>query len=368
MDSPQSFQGVSISEARRCLFRVRRPGKIEAGLGFRPDRFLRFPHVFRRIHLGHRPDLGQGGRELVRLERLAVPAVFPFYEGYALPLDRLGQQDRGLSRLPDLGQAGKQGIDVVPVDDEGVPTERLELSGENARVAPVHGFLGLAETIDVDDGAEVLETEMGAGVGRFPDRSLRALAVPHDDENPPGRFSELHGRGHPHPDRKALSERAGGRLDPFHSGRRMPLENGIDLAQVHELGGSDDPGLGVSRPEDGRGMSLGQDELVVPPVLGIGRIVAHLAEEETGGDLGHGQAGRRMAGPGLGGHLERMDAEPGGDGGEGVATVHGFLFSFDGSPRGGIIIFRFGTPDNKPRAPRGFPAGAGRIKKRNREA
>ena len=56
-------------------------------------------------------------------------------------------------------------------------------------------------------------------------------------------------------------------------------------------------------------MPLREHEAVVLGVLGIFRVVTHLAEEQRRDDLGCRQAGRRVAAPRLAGRADRIDAQ-----------------------------------------------------------
>ena len=154
--------------------------------------------------------------------------------------------------------------------------------------------------IDVDDGAQVPEARIAAALAASQTEPSAHSPSPMRTKVLGRGLHELLGEGHPHPDRQALPQGAGGRLDPVHPGRRMALEGARDLPKGENLGRGDDPGLGVSGPEDGRGVSLGQDELVVGPVPRIRDVDAHLVEEQAGHEVGRGEAGRRVprAGPG----------------------------------------------------------------------
>ena len=87
----------------------------------------------------------------------------------------------------------------------------------------------------------------------------------------------------------------------------------------------DDAGFGVDGPQEGRRVALGQDELVVGGVVRVLGVPAHLAEEEAGGEVGRGEAGRRMTRAGRRGHAQGMDAEPGRDLAEVVDSGHGIV-------------------------------------------
>ncbi len=141
------------------------------------------------------------------------------------------------------------------------------LRARAAEIVLVHGPVRLAEPVDVDDGDEIAELPAGRGGGRFPDLAFGAFAVAHEDEGPGRGLVEPLGQGHSDADRQSLTERARRGLDPRHAGGRVALEVARDLPEVEEALERDDAGLGVDRPEEGRGMALGEDELVAPRIV-----------------------------------------------------------------------------------------------------
>jgi len=58
-----------------------------------------------------------------------------------------------------------------------VPAEGRPAVGDRLRVVAELGGLALAERVDVDDRAEVVEPMVQRGAGRFPDRALGHLPV-----------------------------------------------------------------------------------------------------------------------------------------------------------------------------------------------
>jgi hypothetical protein len=66
----------------------------------------------------------------------------------------------------------------VSVDDDGVPAEGRELAFQGLEVVLVHGRIGLAEPVDVDDRDEIAELPIRRRRRGFPDLALGALTVP----------------------------------------------------------------------------------------------------------------------------------------------------------------------------------------------
>ena len=61
----------------------------------------------------------------------------------------------------------------------------------------------------------------------------------------------------------------------------MTLEVGLELPELHELGGGEEAGLGPSGVEDGRGVTLGEDEAVVRGALRLSHIVPVQEESDV---------------------------------------------------------------------------------------
>jgi hypothetical protein len=74
----------------------------------------------------------------------------------------------------------------------------------------------------------------------------------------------------------------------------VAFEVARDLAERIDIFLRQDPGFGVSGPEDGSRVPLGQDELVVARIAGVPDVVSHLVEEQAGHEFGGGEAGRRV--------------------------------------------------------------------------
>src|SRR5581483_1462999 len=132
-------------------------------------------------------------------------------------------------RVVDLGE-------IVSVDDERFPSERLDARGVRVGVPLELGGAALAEAVHVDDRRDVVQALVAAEVEALPDRSFGALAVAHEGPDVERRVPQtLRGERHADRDRHALSERAGRDVDPWEQRRRMALESRAELAEGHEL-------------------------------------------------------------------------------------------------------------------------------------
>ena len=238
-----------------------------------------------------------------------MPAVLVLQKRHPLALQGSRQDHSRPARFPRPLQGLPDLPDLVPVHLEDIPSESLEFPLIRPEVMAVHGGLRLRQPVDVRHSRQVVQPQVDRRVGRLPDRSLRHLTVPHHHVGPPAGPGQLLGRGHAHAHRQPLSQRTGGSLDPLHPRGGVPFQHTRDLAQVHQAAHRNDPGLGIGRPQNRRSMPLGQDELVVPPVVRVFDVVLHLVKEQAGGDLRHRHTGRGMARSGPAGHLERVDPQ-----------------------------------------------------------
>src|SRR5690606_8384622 len=105
-----------------------------------------------------------------------------------------------------LGQGGVDLCDVVAVDFAGLPAEGGESSGVRVEVPLVAGRAALAETVDVDDGDEPVETFVPGVLDRLPHRPLGHLRVAAQDECAPGDAFHPGGDGEPDSDGQTLAE------------------------------------------------------------------------------------------------------------------------------------------------------------------
>ena len=157
-----------------------------------------------------------GDRRVRVVERLAVEPVLVLDGGDALPLQRPGDHDRRLARRRDRVREGRvDRVEVVPVDLERVPAERLGARDVRVEIPADHRLAALAEAVHVDDRREVVELEVRGVLERLPHRALGHLAVAAEHPHAVRDAVEvLAGERHADADRQALAERAGRDVDP----------------------------------------------------------------------------------------------------------------------------------------------------------
>ncbi len=281
----------------------------ELGLGQRLRRVVVAPRLYGELHVGV-AQLGDRARQLVALlHRLAVPVVLVLEERDAAPLER-PRDDRERLAL-HRARAGKGVADlahVVAVHHRGLPSEGVEPLLVDVDVVLVHRRAALAEAVDVDDRAQVVEPVEGRELRGFPHRALGRLAVAEERVDAARLAVALAGPGHPRCRAQPLAERPRGHAHPGDQRSGMPLERARDLAQGEQVV-VDAARLLERGPQQRRGVALGQDEHVGAAAAGVGGVVAHLVEEEHGDDVRRRHAARGMARPGLRRGLEGMAAQ-----------------------------------------------------------
>ena len=180
------------------------------------------------------------GDRLVRffpfLQRLAMPAVLALDRLDPFALDRAGD-DRGGTAL--RGARGcervEQRLDIVPVDDDRVPAERVPAPLDLRHVVIELCRTALAQTVDVDDGAQVVELVELRDVRRFPHRTFSDLAVAEERIRPvvgldaPRVQRDADGRTHP------LSKGSRGDVHERESWRRMSFQIRVHPAQLRAV-------------------------------------------------------------------------------------------------------------------------------------
>ncbi len=65
----------------------------------------------------------------------------------------------------------------MSVNDDDIPTKSSPPALIGSHVMTILRHLALAETVDVDDGTQIVQTEPGGSLRRFPNRALGRLTV-----------------------------------------------------------------------------------------------------------------------------------------------------------------------------------------------
>jgi hypothetical protein len=154
--------------------------------------------------------------------------------------------------------------DVVAVDLERLPAQRLGAPNEHAGLSLVHRRPALSEPVQVQHGHEAVHLVERGGFHRLPHAALRHLGVAEQHEDASGRTVEAHRERLAEPDGEPLAERPGGHVDPRQLGHRsrMSLHRGAEPAERHQLLFRDRSDRLQRRVEGRRGVALRHDEPV----------------------------------------------------------------------------------------------------------
>ena len=177
--------------------------------------------------------------------------------------------------------------EIMPVDVDREPPERLELRRDRFGVHDLLDRRGLLKVVVVHDQRQVRQLELHRGHRGLPHLTLLDLAVTGHDEDVVVLPIETAGERVPDADRESLAERSRGGLDAgdlSHVG--MTLKWRSEFAEAIQLRHREVAGLGEDRVQQRRGMALGKDEAVtVGPVRLLGVVAQNAAEEERDRDL-----------------------------------------------------------------------------------
>ena len=239
-----------------------------------------------------------------------MPAVLVLDLAESLPLDGARDHDGRLAgRLARLLQGLVDLLHVVAIDDDGAATEGLDPVAIDIGLPFVLGRSPLAEPIDIEDGGEVREPVVAGFVEPFPDRPFRQLAIAGESPDVVGQLVELAaGECDPDRDGQPLAQRPGRHIDPGKNRRRMALEPRSKFPEGQQLIVADHPNRLEDGVEQGRGMALGEDQVVVGGRARIVPVVEEVPGDEDGHQIGGGHRGGGMAGAGGSARSNAVDA------------------------------------------------------------
>lgn len=264
-------------------------------------------------------------------QRLSVPIDQVFDFGKEFTLERFGHDGCGLAfggrrfeeRLAQL-------FDVVAVDDDRVEAEALDAFAIRVHVVLQQSRLRLAQTVDIEDGAQIVQIVVRGEIQRLPDRAFGALAVADDAVGSVRGFVVVlaHVR-HAAGDGQPLAQGTGGHVHEIQSGRRVALQIAVHFTQLEQVAGREETGLGPRRVQYRSGVSFRQNQPVVRRISRIFQVVTHDVKKEHGHNLGDGRACCRVAGIRSVRRVNRVDPQL-------VSEIFQFLNDF----RFGFVIFR----------------------------
>ena len=203
---------------------------------------------------------------------------------------------RHACRLESLGVRGVDRLHVVTVDLDRLPAESLGSLRVRVEIPAVHRLAALAEPVHVDDRDQVVELLVPGVLERLPHRALGHLAVAAEHPDPVREPVEPLARERDADAvRQPLAQRAGRHVHPRQDRSRVPLEPASELAEREQLLVRDRARGLVHRVQERRRVPLGEDEMVVPRVVGFIEVVPEVLRQQDGHEVGRGHRRGRMA-------------------------------------------------------------------------
>ena len=115
----------------------------------------------------------------------------PANKADAVPLIGAGDNREGAAaRGASVIERAHYRRQIVAIDDLGGPALGLEFATVNFHIVLVHGWLALAESIDIGEHNEIVQAVMSCEFRRFPDVSFGQFSVARQHVNPGGGFSD----------------------------------------------------------------------------------------------------------------------------------------------------------------------------------
>ena len=217
--------------------------------------------------------------------------VFALHEGYALPLDGVGDDHAGRTPMRlRIAHGVIEGAHVMTVAALRIPAEALPFF---LKISQGHHLVaGAVElyAVAVHDGNQVVCAEFGGGHGRFPHGALIELAIAGDGiyartaaaDTKRQRHAQRRGKTHP--------QRPGGQLNARQlAGARMPLQPGAELTQRIHFSQGKEAFFRQNAVQHRGGVALGEHHAVAVGVLPVvGRDIGAL-KIQHGQDFAYGQ-------------------------------------------------------------------------------
>ena len=241
---------------------------------------------------------GFGGFLLV--QRPAVPAVLVLQKGNARAFVGFGDDAERLIVQADAAEHFQNFLDVVTVNVFDPPAKRFKTFAINADVVAERRRLALAEAVGIHQGDQIVEFVNARQRCRFPDRALGDFAVAHQDVGVVIEIVQAGGQRHADADAQALAQRAGRHVHERQARRRMTFEVAAELAEFQQFTGGEQAGFRPRGIKQRRGVALGKNKTIVVVVVGILRVVTHVAEKQRGHHVRRRAARSRVSAAGRG--------------------------------------------------------------------
>ena len=217
-----------------------------------------------------------------------MPAILVLDLAEAFALDGPGDHDGRLAGgLAGLAQRLVDLLHVVAVDDDGSAAKGLDPITVDIGFPFVFGWAALAKPVDVEDGGEIRELVIARLVEALPDRPFSQLAIAGQRPDVIRQLIELAtGERHADPDRQPLAERPGRHVNPGQHRCGVTLKPRTEFAEGEQLVITDNANRLEDSVEQGRGMALGKDQMVIRRCLGVVPVVAEIPGDQNRHQVG----------------------------------------------------------------------------------
>ena len=233
-----------------------------------------------------------------------MPVLPVLHFGGAAALEGAGQDDGRpfAAEVARLGHGLVDRRDVVAVDLEHPGAERLGPAAVGLQVPAEVGGPALAEPVDIDEGDQVGQLVVRGLVEGLPHRPLGHLAVTAQHPDPVRQLVQvLAGQRDADAVGQALPEGSGRHVHPGQDRGGVTFQPRSEAAVAgHQLLVGDHADRLVDRVEQGRRMSLGEDEVIVTRVIRVVPVITEVPAHQHGHQVGGGHARGRVPGPGRG--------------------------------------------------------------------
>ena len=247
-------------------------------------------------------ELGEGAVGHLVGERLAVVVVVVLDEGDALAHDCLQQEQGGGVGVRGLvadggAEGGVERSVVVAIDIEDVPAVG-DPRGTDVLRHDIGDFAADLESVEVDEGDEVVELVLGGKAAGLADLALLLLTVAHTDEGGEGGAAGAGRHGEAGANREALAEVAGVPLDAGDNALHVAAEDAAGPAKAAESLTDIEVSEARERGVDARrDVAVADDEAVAVGMVGRSWVERGRSVEDEE-RIERGEAAARMAGGG----------------------------------------------------------------------
>lgn len=158
----------------------------------------------------------------------------------------------------------------MSVDDMSFPSKSLEFSSYCLDITSVHGFLGLAKSININDCDEIVKFVVTTKIYCFPNATLSNLSISTNTKYCVVNLIEILARiSHSACHRKSLAQRSSCDIHEWNLWNWMPLNYWVFESQWHQLFLSDGSCSVKGRIQNWSWMSFWKDQSIIQKMVGI---------------------------------------------------------------------------------------------------